>query len=190
MKIVPFQYITRKPIPFFQNLRPKKKEKVKTLKTLSGLEIEFRLAIGSSSSSSSSLSSFLSLGLDLAEPRAPFAFESFFLRPWKIGLSSSSSSTSFSSFFTSFESSDGIFFGESKNHNQTILVRDKKIMQIMFRVFEFVKTLLVFEGQLFFFFSFSFLEVSNFECSLFSGFSKSNFRDIFLKKKKLRDTGY
>ena len=136
MKIVPFQYITRKPIPFFQNLRPKKKEKVKTLKTLSGLEIEFRLAIGSSSSSSSSLSSFLSLGLDLAEPRAPFAFESFFLRPWKIGLSSSSSSTSFSSFFTSFESSDGIFFGESKNHNQTILVRDKKIMQIMFRVFE------------------------------------------------------
>ena len=167
MKIVPFQYITRKPIPFFQNLRPKKKEKVKTLKTLSGLEIEFRLAIGSSSSSSSSLSSFLSLGLDLAEPRAPFAFESFFLRPWKIGLSSSSSSTSFSSFFTSFESSDGIFFGESKNQNKTILVRDKRQCRLCLGFLNLLKPCL-FSKDNFFIFSFFFLEVSNFifSCSV------------------------
>ena len=169
MKIVPFLYITRKPIPFFQNLRPRKKEKVKTLKTLSGLEIEFRLAIGlsSSSSSSSSLSSFLSLGLDLAEPRAPFAFESFFLRPWKIGLSSSSSSTSSSSFFATFESSDGIFFGESKNQNKTILVRDKRQCRLCLVFLNLLKPCL-FSKDNFFIFSFFFLEVSNFifSCSV------------------------
>lgn len=56
-------------------------------------------------------------------------------------------------------------------------------MQIMFRVFEFVKTLLVFEGQFFYFFVFLFRGLK-FYFFVFSEFSKSNFRDIFLKKKR------